>query len=321
MSSSKLSCRICGCEADHHRYIAKETIMGSFERFFYFKCLDCGCLQIESIPKDLGRYYAFPYHAQILELGRLERKGTIPLKQGLGKLVLLSARRAKRARVFLEKLFPGFLCDLGELGIDQESRILDYGCGRGSFLFRLHGWGFKNLLGLDPYVEVQQQLPAKGLVIKKGDYTQLTGIFDLIILNHVIEHLENPLLVLKAMREHLSEAGTIIVSTPLADSYGWRKFGNCWAMWDPPRHLHLFTVKSMAVAAQKSGLKIAKIQYDSGQNNWTTSQLFSLSPESGRISTLSQEELSRHQKKLKKYLKMIDALGDSEMASFWLKIG
>ncbi|QSR88279.1 class I SAM-dependent methyltransferase [Methylacidiphilum caldifontis] len=316
--SNILTCRICGCTADHPQYIAKETIMGSFERFCYFKCLDCGCLQIVSIPKNLGKYYSLNYHSRILELGNLEKKEILFLKKRIARLILFSGKRGKITRNLFGKLFPGFLWQFGELGINQKSRILDYGCGRAHFLLRLYGWGFENLLGLDPYIQNPQRIK-DSVVIKKGDYTQLSGFFELIILNHVIEHLEEPLGVLKALSNHLSDKGTLIVNTPLVDSYGWRKFGNSWAMWDAPRHLHLFTVKSMAIAAQKCGLKIVKLDYDVGNNIWETSRLFSLSPEAERIETVSQKELERRQKKIKKFLKMLDALGDSDMASFYLR--
>ncbi|TFE69763.1 SAM-dependent methyltransferase [Methylacidiphilum sp. Yel] len=310
-------CRICGCEASHPVYIAQETIMGSFERFGYFKCLECGCLQIDPIPTDLARHYSANYQSKILEFGTLAKKSLF--KKYLAWFLLFMGNKKESSLEILRKLFPGFLWQFKELGIHQHSKILDYGCGKAQFLFRLYSWGFENLYGLDPYWQ-GPEIETKGMVIKKGDYSQLRDQFDLIVLNHVIEHLEKPLDVLKILRDHLKENGVILVNTPLVDSYGWRKFGNAWAMWDPPRHLHIFSVKSMALAAKKCGLKVEKVKYDSGKNLWTTSQLFSMNPESQSGLAISQKELTKRQKPMNKFLRMIEAIGDSDMASFYLRI-
>ncbi|MHA1195491.1 MAG: hypothetical protein ACTSRH_05160 [Promethearchaeota archaeon] len=47
-----------------------------------------------------------------------------------------------------------------------KSRILDVGCGAGNYLYVLKEIGYKNLLGIDPYLEHNIKYQ-NGLIIKK----------------------------------------------------------------------------------------------------------------------------------------------------------
>jgi hypothetical protein len=50
-------CRICGHEGEHPAFDGREMMFGTRERFPYFKCSSCGCLQISKVPHDLARHY------------------------------------------------------------------------------------------------------------------------------------------------------------------------------------------------------------------------------------------------------------------------
>jgi 2-polyprenyl-3-methyl-5-hydroxy-6-metoxy-1,4-benzoquinol methylase len=80
--------------------------------------------------------------------------------------------------------------------------------------------------------------------------------FDVITLHHVIEHVYNPIEVLRKCRLWLRAGGLIIVWTPNLGSLGHRVFGEHWMHLDPPRHLHLFTREAMRVCAVRAGLNI-----------------------------------------------------------------
>ncbi|WP_246186626.1 class I SAM-dependent methyltransferase [Methylacidimicrobium tartarophylax] len=264
----------------------------------------------------MADFYSQDYHTNILEFESRKTNAVSRFWREKATELLLSIPIGKGSPPPLfAKAFPGFLWRFKELGLNLHSRILDYGCGRGHFLFRLREWGFRNLFGVDPFYHGQDMIE-EGISLKKGDYTLLGESFDLIILNHVIEHLEEPLAILRTLKERLTPTGTILVSTPIADSYGWRKFGNSWAMWDPPRHLHVFTAKAMALAAGRAGLQIAKVEYDAGKNLWATSQFFALHPE--QKTPISQEELTRRQKPIRRWMRLLDEIGDSDMATFYL---
>ena len=58
-----MQCRICGSEGEHRRYVAKEMMLGLRDEHRYFQCVDCDCLQIESIPANLADYYPENYYS------------------------------------------------------------------------------------------------------------------------------------------------------------------------------------------------------------------------------------------------------------------
>ena len=54
-------CRICNKEDNTEEYKLKEMMFGWLDEFEYFKCSNCGCLQIKQIPENIGKYYPHNY--------------------------------------------------------------------------------------------------------------------------------------------------------------------------------------------------------------------------------------------------------------------
>src|SRR6185369_6265143 len=51
------NCKVCGNNNNNSFYQVKEMQLGLREVFTYMKCGNCGCLQLQHIPEDLGKYY------------------------------------------------------------------------------------------------------------------------------------------------------------------------------------------------------------------------------------------------------------------------
>jgi SAM-dependent methyltransferase len=79
------------------------------------------------------------------------------------------------------------------------------------------------------------------------------GEFDAIVMNHVLEHVHNPLRLLNSCIRLLRVGGTLVAVTPNAESDGHRRFGASWYHLDPPRHLHLFSQKTLRDIANRAG--------------------------------------------------------------------
>lgn len=56
-------CRLCGDEAEHKVYHAKEMFFGTGQEFAYFECDKCQCIQILEIPENLGEFYGERYYS------------------------------------------------------------------------------------------------------------------------------------------------------------------------------------------------------------------------------------------------------------------
>lgn len=82
------------------------------------------------------------------------------------------------------------------------------------------------------------------------DLSETRSKADVIYLVEVIEHINNPISLLKLLRKYLKPNGLIFISTP----HGSLEESNTNA-YDDPSHLHFFTEKSLNYALYKSMLK------------------------------------------------------------------
>jgi SAM-dependent methyltransferase len=147
------------------------------------------------------------------------------------------------------------------LGIDFDSRILDFGCGNGRLLQSLHYFGFKDLTGADAFIDGDIEYPT-GVKIFKRDLGELEPAFDLIMLHHSFEHLPDPDRILREIGRLLAPNKYALVRIPVVN-YAWEKYGVNWVQLDPPRHLFLYTEQSFRDLCKRAGLKVERVIYDS----------------------------------------------------------
>lgn len=135
-------------------------------------------------------------------------------------------------------------------------RLLDIGCGNGDFLARMRrrGWIVEGL-EVDPEA-VEAARAAHGLTIHLGDLEGLAfpgNSFDAITMNQVIEHVHEPVPLIRECLRILKPGGKLVVATPNISSLGHRTYGRNWSHLDPPRHLHLFTKRTLRECATRAG--------------------------------------------------------------------
>lgn len=134
-------------------------------------------------------------------------------------------------------------------------RLLDVGCGDGAFLALAHGCGW-DVLGLEPDPKAAQAAAQRGMPVLNGDLARLdgqTGVFDVITMAHVIEHVHDPVEVLRACHRLLKPGGLLWVETPNAASLGLRLLAQHWRGLEAPRHLVLFTPAALRLALRVAG--------------------------------------------------------------------
>jgi len=151
---------------------------------------------------------------------------------------------------------------LSFLSVGKDARILDVGCGSGVFLYSLRELGFKNVLGIDPFITKDIEYK-NGLRILKKELSSVIGKWDLVIFKHSLEHIEDQISSLEAARQLLKRAGLCVISIPIVSSEAWERYGVNWVQLDAPRHYYLHSIKSMKLLAAKAGLELRKTVYDS----------------------------------------------------------
>jgi 2-polyprenyl-3-methyl-5-hydroxy-6-metoxy-1,4-benzoquinol methylase len=80
--------------------------------------------------------------------------------------------------------------------------------------------------------------------------------FDAITLNHVVEHVGDPIELLRRCGNLLRQGGRVVVTTPNAESLGHRIFQEHWRGFEVPRHLMVFSPGTLKQLASKAGLSI-----------------------------------------------------------------
>lgn len=180
------------------------------------------------------------------------------LSSSIKKQILLSLlrltpiymERKEFNQMYLGRIIPG--------------KLLGVGCGNGARLAQLEGLGWS--------VEGQEVDPVSAsIAIKNGIKVHLgllenlnltDASYDAIVIFHVIEHVHDPLKLLAECKRLLSQNGTLIAITPNTCSYGHRIFKSGWRGLEPPRHLFLFSQKSLRLIANNVGFE--------NPNVWTT---------------------------------------------------
>lgn len=267
-------CRICENRNGIRTLTAREMMYGTREEFEYFECPGCGTVQIGEF-RDMSPYYpddylAFDSKVDIAETlmrrvaARFVGKELIFRRNLIGKALL-------KAKPWMADHFPRSLRSF-PMGLNFDLKILDFGCGTGKLLRSLHHFGFRNLTGADSFIADDIRYP-EGITIYKRGLEELEPHFDLVMLHHSFEHLPNPHAAMHQIKRLIGDSGRCLIRIPVA-TFAWEKYGTDWVQMDPPRHLFLYTEKAFRLLAEKSGMAVEHVQYDSGPFQFWGSELY-----------------------------------------------
>ncbi len=254
------ACRICSNAEGNRTHGVREMYFGTREEFKYLECADCGCLQIESVPENLSQYYPEGYYS----LAKPEQK-----KQPR----LLSFLRRQRLRHYLGeksragRLFtkiagePHFRPWVKKTQLRSDDAILDVGSGVGTRLLYLEKKGFRDLTGIDPFIEEDIRYD-NGVRVFRRHVREMEGRFDFIMLHHTFEHMPDPLPTLRHLHRLLKPERCLLLRSPLTSSYAWEHYRTNWVQLDAPRHLFLHSPKSLGLLADQAGFQLKEMACD-----------------------------------------------------------
>lgn len=137
--------------------------------------------------------------------------------------------------------------------------ICDVGCGPGFLISSLKN---KNIVAIDLDDSALKIASNFAEVYKKNLNTtfKLNKKFDLIICNHVIEHVKNPEILIKSINNILKKNGYLIIGTPDFDSAMARRYKNKYRMLKDKTHISLFSFESLLRFFDKK-FKVIQIEF------------------------------------------------------------
>ena len=219
-----VKCNLC------HRNKTRPVI--EIDGFSWVRCQHCGLIYLNPRPKS-----ARELNPAVMESGvdYFTRKGYSPDKQNYYKKYL--------------KKFEGY---------KKTSRLLEIGCASGGFLYAARdcGWQAKGIEYFEPAARYGRNRYNLDIIAGSLLETKLPKeYFDLVIMNMVIEHLEDPIETLFRINQLLRVGGAVYIHTPNYDSLTLKLFPR-YPKFFPRDHFYFFTMKTLKRALKKTGFQI-----------------------------------------------------------------
>jgi SAM-dependent methyltransferase len=143
----------------------------------------------------------------------------------------------------------------------QTNRFLDVGCGAGMLLqaARRAGW---NACGLEVSLPAVEHVRSMGFEVVHGELRQAPfepGTFDVVTIVEVLEHVPDPVELLRSAATLLRPGGLLWATTPHGRGLSGRALSLDWSVVSPPEHLQLFSVEGLRAAVAAAGFSGAKV--------------------------------------------------------------
>lgn len=187
-------------------------------------CKNCGCNFANYIPDDneINEYYK-KFNVDFLSGGRAENR---------------EQRAIKRALYYL---------NLVQKFAKEPKTLLDIGCSNSPFPNLAFSKGF--VVEVSDFVRpknLNENIPYHSVAVDSKDWSKIIGnTYNTLTLFDVIEHCRYPHQAVLNISGSISEGGTVVLTTPLCDSFSDRNSTGVTPWLAPPEHLNIFSRKGM----------------------------------------------------------------------------
>jgi len=219
-------------------------VVASANGFDVIECVQCGFKHIIAIPteEELEQVYRDNYYTQ---------EKPLYLERYHADLEWWNTVYNRRYEVLEQHLLP------------SQRKLLDIGSGPGYFLLngKNRGWDVK---GVEPSLQAAEYSKGLDLDVENLFYTEQSasnlGMFDVVNMGEVLEHIPNPFALLKLVHKQLNVGGVACLIVPndfnplqlvLRDHMG---FSPWWVA--PPHHINYFNFRSLNTLLVRCGFKV-----------------------------------------------------------------
>ncbi len=237
----EISCYLCGSREYSHFTEAWDDLTGKPGTFHFVRCKRCGMVyQNPRIKQEfIGDYYDDEYIAH--------RK-----KKNWGMMTPLYNRAMDRHDRQKAKLVARYT------SLTSSSKVLDIGCGAGTFLLKMHALHGAGITGVD--FKDLSALPGFDLIDFHhgpiGDRVFPADSFDLVTMWHFLEHDYAPVQTLEKVNQCVKADGIVVIEVPRLDSLTFKLYRERWPGLQAPQHTVLFDKRSLLETVQKAGFVV-----------------------------------------------------------------
>jgi 2-polyprenyl-3-methyl-5-hydroxy-6-metoxy-1,4-benzoquinol methylase len=163
--------------------------------------------------------------------------------------------------------------------------LLDIGCGRGRFLtvMRLLGWRIHGIEPDERSAENARRSSGARIDAHLEDDLYPPEHFDVITMNHVLEHIADPVTVLARCFRLCRPGGLLGVVVPNWRALSHRLFGRDWYALEPPRHTVMYEPRTLERTLERAGFRVRSLRTTSARA-WATAWRRSWQFRTGRAS-------------------------------------
>ena len=154
----------------------------------------------------------------------------------------------------LRVVYRNMLRRLTRAGLQPEHRVLDYGCGGGYLVRYLQSCGFEHVAGWDRYNAAY------------ADDAVLHAQYDCIVSQDVIEHVDSPVEMLRALDAMAAPGAIVSIGTPDADALDLRDPEDYVHALHQPYHRHILSAAALREQGEKLGWSVVR-HYPTMYNN------------------------------------------------------
>ena len=256
-------CRLCGSPdvqvmfeaVDHQGKLPGEFRVG--------ECRECG-LKAQNPMPDMAQVRGFYAVDDLYPYETFEVSPIRSLKNNMLKLAV---------RVFYPKR-PSLISRLGQLLCfplrlkiiplrPYGGKLLDVGCGNGAFLKQASNQGW-DVWGCELSQSGAEAAAAGGLRVVHGsvaDGGYQDRLFDVVRLEQVFEHLNDPRGTLQEIRRILKLGGIVIIGVPNSDAFSFCLFKRHWGLLGLPFHLYQYSAATLSSMLSEQGFEVLRIRY------------------------------------------------------------
>ncbi len=143
----------------------------------------------------------------------------------------------------------------------KPGKILDVGCGLGYLLSGINNQWDKYGVEISNFCYKYAKRWGKIYIGDLSESNYKNNYFDVIVLHHVIEHIDDPIKIILKIKNILNKNGYFIIGTPDFDSGCARLFKNNYRLLKDSTHISLFSNDSMHRFLRDYGFKIKYVDY------------------------------------------------------------